>query len=370
MRLEPINLYDYRDRARHVLPPPLWDYIDGGGVMDESTVRRNRAALDQLTLRPRFLRDISRRNISTTVLGQPVSLPVMLSPVGMHANVHPEGELAAARGAGMSAVLMILSTLSSYSMEEVAQAAAGPLWFQLYHRGRDFTEMLVRRAEDAGYRAICLTVDIPMRSPQERDARTGGINYLGPFPLGNFRGANGEQNAADSGASTLAAWNAAAAPPITWRELEWLRSLTSLPLVLKGICTAEDAQLAVEHGIDGIFVSTHAGRVSDAAMGAIEMLPQIVEATQGRAEVYVDSGVRRGSDVIKALALGARAVGIGRPLFWGLAVDGAQGVHGVLEVLREEIDRCMAFCGQTNIRKLEPGLVNVPANWGAGVTRP
>lgn len=368
MRLPPINLYDYRDRARRLLPPPLWNYIDGGGVVDESTVRRNRAALDQLTLRPRFLRDISRREISTTVLGQPVSLPVMLSPAGMHMNVHPEGELATARGAGMSGALMILSTLSSYSMEEVAQAA-GPLWFQLYHRGRDFTETLVRRAEDAGYKAICLTVDIPMRSPQERDARTAGINYLGPFPLGNFRGANGEQNA-DSGAATLAAWNAAAAPPITWRELEWLRSLTALPLVLKGINTPEDAHLAVEHGIDGIFVSTHAGRVSDSAVGAIEMLPQIVEATRARAEVYVDSGIRRGSDVIKALALGARAVGIGRPLFWGLAVDGADGVHGVLELLREEIDRCMALCGQTNIRDLEPGLVNIPANWGAGVTRP
>ena len=370
MRLPPINLYDYRDRAKQFLPPPLWDYIDGGGVMDKTNVRRNRTALDQLTLRPRFLRDISRRDTSTTVLGEPISLPVMLSPAGMHMNVHPEGELAAARGAGMSGTLMVLSTLSSYSMEEVAGAVSGPLWFQLYHRGRDFTELLVRRAEDAGYKAICLTVDIPMRSPQERDNRTAGINYLGPFPLGNFRGANGEQNAADSGASTLAAWNAAAAQPITWRELAWLRSLTALPLVLKGINTPEDAHLAMEHGIDGIFVSTHAGRVSDAATGAIEMLPQIVEATRARAEVYVDSGIRRGSDVIKALALGARAVGIGRPLFWGLAVDGAQGVHGVLEVLREEIDRCMAFCGQVNIRELEPGLVNIPANWGAGVTRP
>ena len=369
MRLPPINLYDYRDRARQVLPPPLWDYIDGGGVMDESTVRRNRTALDQLTLRPRFLRDTSRRDISTTVLGEPVSLPVMLSPAGMHMNVHPEGELATARGAGMSGALMVLSTLSSYSMEEVAGAASGPQWFQLYHRGRDFTEMLVRRAEDAGFKAICLTVDIPMRSPQERDARTGGINYLGPFPLGNFRAMNGLPSAA-SEAGTLEEWATAAAPPMTWRELEWLRSLTALPLVLKGINTPEDAHLAVEHGIDGIFVSTHAGRVSDAAMGAIELLPEIVEAAKGRAEVYVDSGIRRGSDVIKTLALGARAVGIGRPLFWGLAVDGADGVHGVLELLREEIDRCMAFCGQSNIRELEPGLVNIPANWGAGVTRP
>ena len=369
MRLEPLNLHDYQDRARQVLPPPLWDYIDGGGVMDESTVRRNRTAFEALTLRPRFLRDISQRDISTTVLGEPVSLPVIASPAGMHMNVHPEGELATARGVGMAGALMILSTLSSYSMEEVSQAASGPLWFQLYHRSGKFTETLVRRAEDAGYKAICLTVDIPMRSPQERDNRTTGINYLGPFPLGNFRAVPDPEDAA-SDAAVLESWSAAAAPPITWRELEWLRSLTSLPLVLKGISAAEDARLAVEHGIDGIFVSTHAGRVSDATKGAIELLPEIVEATQGRAEVYVDSGVRRGSDVVKALALGARAVGIGRPLFWGLAVAGAEGVHGVLELLREEIDRCMAFCGQTNIRELEAGLVNIPANWGPGTTRP
>ena len=368
MRLEPINLYDYETRAKEVLPPPLWDYIDGG-VLDDSTVRRNRVALDELTLRPRFLRDISQRDISTTVLGEPVSLPVLISPAGMHMNVHPEGELATARGAGMSKTLMIVSTVSSYSMEEVAQAAAGPLWFQLYHRSFEFTEMLVRRAEDAGFKAISLTVDIPMRSPQERDTRTSSINYLGPFPLGNFRAMPGLDGAA-SEAGVLEAWNASSAPPITWRGIEWLRSLTSLPLVLKGISTAEDARLAVEHGIDGILVSTHGGRVSDSTMGAIEMLPEIVDAASGRAEVYVDSGIRRGSDVIKASALGARAVGIGRPLFWGLAVAGAEGVHGVLELLREEIDRCMAYCGQSNIRELEPGLVNIPANWGAGTIRP
>ena len=368
MLLQPINLYDYEARAKQVLPPPLWDYIDGG-VLDDSTVRRNRTALDELTLRPRFLRDISQRDISTTVLGEPVSLPVLISPAGMHMNVHPEGELATARGAGMSKTLMTVSTVSSYSMEEVSQAASGPLWFQLYHRSVEFTEMLVRRAEEAGFKAICLTVDIPMRSPQERDNRTSSINYLGPFPLGNFR-AIPDQEGAASDANVLEPWDASSAPPITWKGLAWLRSLTSLPLVLKGISTAEDAHLAVEHGIDGIFVSTHAGRVSDATMGAIEMLPEVVDAAKGRAEVYVDSGVRRGSDVIKALALGARAVGIGRPLFWGLAVAGAEGVHGVLELLRGEIDRCMAYCGQTNIRELEAGLVNIPANWGPRTTRP
>ena len=162
----------------------------------------------------------------------------------------------------------------------------------------------------------------------------------------------------------------ARAAPITWRELEWLRSLTQLPLVLKGIRTAEDAHTAVENGVDGILVSTHGGRQMDMTMGAIEMLPEIVEAAKGQAEVYLDSGVRRGSDVIKALALGARAVAIGRPLFWGLAVNGDEGVHGVLELLREEVDRALAYCGQTSVQDLEPALVNIPYGWGPYKTAP
>ena len=184
MRLDPINLYDYEARAKQVLPHTIWDFIEGG-AMDEFTTRRNRTAFDDLTLRPRFLRDVSQRTIATTVLGEPISLPVMVSPAGGHMNAHPEGELATARGAGMSDTLMILSTSSSYSMEEVSEAATGPLWFQLYHRGWEFSEMLVHRAEEAGFKAICLTVDTPVRSVKERDIRN---RYVRSFPLGNFRG--------------------------------------------------------------------------------------------------------------------------------------------------------------------------------------
>ena len=365
MRMDPINLYDYESRAKQVLPHNIWDFVEGG-AMDEVTTRRNRTAFEELALRPRFLRDISQRDISTTVLGESISLPVMISPAGSHMNVHPEGELATAKGAGMSETLMMLSTSSSYSLEEVSQAATGPLWFQLYHRGYEFSEMLVHRAEEAGFKAICLTVDTPTPSPKERDLRN---KYVRPHPLGNFHGMP-DQEAEASGTDESPAWDAAMGPPLTWKGLEWLRSLTSLPMVLKGIRTGEDAHLAVEHGVEGILVSTHGGRQMDMTMGAIEMVPEIVEAAKGRAEVYVDSGVRRGSDVIKALALGARAVGIGRPLYWGLAVDGAEGVHGVLELLREEIDRCMAYCGQTNVQELEPGLVNIPTGWGLGTTAP
>ena len=367
MANDPINLYDYESRAKLVLPHNNWEFIEAG-AMDEYTTRRNRSAFEDLKLRPRFMRDVSERNISTTVLGQEISMPVMVAPAGSHMLAHPDGEVATARGTGMSDTLMMLSTSSNYSMEEVADAAGGPLWFQLYHRGWHFTEMLVHRAEEAGFKAIVLTVDTPLPSPKERDLRN---RYQRENDLGNFRGMDADRSAI-SGTDETPGWDVSTAPSITWRELERLRGLTSLPLVLKGVRTAEDAHEAVEHGVEGILVSTHGGRQLDMTMGAIEMVPEIVEASRGQAEVYVDSGVRRGSDVIKALALGAKAVAIGRPLFWGLALDGADGVHGVLELLREEISRALGYCGQTDVNNLESGVVQIPGGWGAfgGTTAP
>ena len=362
MSNDPINLYDYEDRAKLTLPHNTWDFIDSG-AMDMFTTRRNRSAFEALTLRPRFLRDITDRDISTTVLGQKISMPVMVAPAGSHMVAHQDGEVATARGAGMSDILMMLSTGSNYSMEEVSDAASGPLWFQLYHRGYDLSEMLVHRAEEAGFKAIVLTVDTPSPSPKERDLRNNNTRL---FELGNFRGTGRSANEV-SGTDGSPGWNVSRAAPLAWKELEWLKGLTSLPLVLKGVRTAEDAHVAVESGVEGILVSTQGGRQLDMTMGAIEMLPEVVEAANGRAEIYVDSGVRRGSDVIKALALGARAVAIGRPLFLGLAVDGANGVHGVLELLREEVDRAMAYCGQTSVEDLEPNLINIPDDWGTGV---
>ena len=367
MANDPINLYDYESRAKLVLPHNNWEFIEAGS-MDEFTTQRNRSAFEDLKLRPRFLRDVSERNLSTTVLGQEISMPVMVAPAGSHMIAHPEGEVATARGAGMSDTMMMLSTASNYSMEEVADAASGPLWFQLYHRGWNFTEMLVHRAEEAGFKAIVLTVDTPLPSPKERDLRN---RYQRDYGLGNFRGMDADQRAI-SGTDETPGWDVSSAPSITWRELERLRGMTSLPLVLKGVRTAEDAHEAVENGVNGILVSTHGGRQLDMTMGAIEMVPEIVEASRGHAEVYVDSGVRRGSDVIKALALGAKAVAIGRPLFWGLAIDGADGVHGVLELLREEVSRALGYCGQTDVNNLESGIVQIPGGWGAfgGSTAP
>jgi 4-hydroxymandelate oxidase len=365
MRLEPGSLYDYEARAQQVLPHAYWDFI-AGGSKDELTTQRNRSAFDAMSLRPRFLRDVTERNLATTVLGVPISFPVMISPTGGHKLAHPEGECATARGAGMSDTLMMLSTSSHCSLEEVAKVATGPLWFQLYHRGYDVTKMLVQRAEHAGYKAIVLTVDTPLPAPKERDIRN---RYANPFPLANFS-AMSEELPTMSGTDEAPNWQPSRVPALTWKELDWLRSLTPLPLVLKGVRTAEDARLAVDCGVNGVLVSTHGGRQMDATLSAIESLAEVVEACAGRAEVYLDSGVRRGSDVLKALALGARAVGVGRPLYWGLAVNGAEGVHGMLELLRQELDQVLGYCGQTDVQHLEPRLVTVPHGWGNGPMYP
>ncbi len=356
MRMEPISLYDYEARARHILPHNNWVFVEAG-AMDERTTARNRSAFEALTLRPRFLRDTTERKTATTVLGTDISFPVMIAPTDAHLNAHPEAERATARGAGMSGTLMMCSTSSNCSMEEIAEAATGPLWFQLSHRGYDLTENLVKRAEAAGFRAIVLTIDAPFPTPKERDTRN---RYERPGEHGNFR----EQQARVVAAGGSRDWEMPQSPPITWRDVEWLRSLTDLPLVLKGLRVAEDARLAVEHGVEAIQVSTHGGRRFDDTMSSIEMVPEIVAATQGKVEIYVDSGVRRGSDVLKALALGATAVAVGRPLYWGLAVNGADGVHHMLEILREEFDRAMAYCGQSSVDNLEDRLLNIPRDWG------
>ena len=355
-----ISLYDYEALAKRTLPHAVWDFIDAG-AMDEVTTRRNRSALDALALRPRFLRDVEDRDLSTTVLGTQISLPVITAPMGGQKMAHPDGELATVRGVAKSRTLMMAATYTNHTMEEIAEATKAPRWFQLYHRGREVTEILVRRAEESGYQAICLTVDVPVPSPKERDIRN---RFLPPFSAGNLTGME-----ATAGDGETPDWSRGGGPLLTWKELGWLRSLSALPLVLKGISTAEDARLAVEHGVEGILVSNHGGRLMDMMLSSIVTLPEIAEAVDGRAEVYMDSGIRRGSDVLKALALGARAVAIGRPLFWGLAVDGADGVHGVLEILRVELDRALAYCGLTSVQDLQPGLVSIPHGWGAGMVR-
>ena len=363
MSLDPINLFDFEALAKQVLPPHAWDYI-AGGAFDEVTLRRNRSALDAVALRPRFLVDVRNRDLSTTVLGQQVTFPVLIAPAGGYAVAHPESDLATARAAGAAGTIMAVSAASDYSLEDVADAAAGPLWFQLFHYGRESTEMLVRRAEEAGYVAICLTVDIPIPSGlTERDARNQLVRPQ-EAESGNFGGEHAKLISI-SQAELAANWGMPPLVPMAWSELEWLRSLTSLPLVIKGIRTSEDARLCVEHGVDGIVVSNHGAKQVDGTLSSIETLPEIAEVVQGRSELYLDSGIRRGADVLRALALGARAVLIGRPVFWGLAVDGEPGVQMMLELLRQELARAMAYCGVTDIDGINRSLVALPdeAGW-------
>jgi len=347
-----VNLFDCERAAERALPRHLWDYI-AGGATDELTTRRNRSAFDALIIRPRYLVDVSQRTLATTVLGAEVSLPVFISPAGNQHKVHPDGELATAQGAAKSGALMIVPAREGERIEELAVATAGPKWLQIYHRGRERTGELARRAEAAGYLAICITVDVPIVHTKERDLRN---NFLPPHDY-VFDASHGPIPTPWVDVPLL--------EQFTYKDVEWLRGATQLPVVIKGINTPEDARLAVESGANGILVSTHGGRIFDSTLSSIESLPEVVEAVAGRGEVYLDSGVRRGADVFKALALGARAVGIGRPFFWGLSMGGAQGVHLVLEILRGELDVTLAFCGYTAVQDVERRSVDIPVGWGA-----
>ena len=323
--------------------PSAWAYYSAGAG-DEVTLRREREAFDRLRLVPRVMRGVGRADTSTAVLGTPIRAPIMVAPTGVQGMAHPEGECATARAAGEAGTLMALSTVSSRRLEDVSAATAGPLWYQLYvyEGARDFAEALVRRAENAGYGAIVLTVDSPRWGRKERFARVE--DGLPP-------GADEASIEEDLGEEILEP------AALTWEDVAWLRSLTRLPMVLKGILHPEDAALAVEHGARGIVVSTHGGRQLDGVQASVEALPAVVEAVGGRAEVYLDGGVRRGTDVLKALALGARAVFVGRPALWGLAVDGADGVRRVMEVLQEELELAMVLAGVPDLGAAGPGLI-------------
>ncbi len=344
--MEPVNVFEYEALAQAQMDPAHWDYIQGGSD-DEVTLRANREAFERIQLRPRVLVDVSASalNIRTTVLGIPISMPVMVAPMAMHCLAHPEGECATAQAAGMAHTLMIASTTATRSLEEITQAASGPLWFQLYvYPSLQIAERLVRRAESAGYRAIVLTVDLPTLGNREKDKRNNVTIPPPPFREANFVDVD----------KTGQEWVS-----LTWESLSWLRSITSLPILLKGILTAEDALLAIEHSMDGIIVSNHGGRQLDTALASIEALPGIVEAVAGRCEVYVDGGIRRGTDILKALALGARAVLVGRPVLWGLAAGGAEGAYRVLEILRRELELAMALSGRPTLNSIDRTLLKM-----------
>jgi len=358
MAQEPVNVADFEALAREALSREAYDYY-AGGAQDEVTLRENRAAWDRLSLAYRVLVDVSRRDLTASVLGQPVAMPVLVAPTAFHRLATPEGELATARAAGAAGTVMILSTLSTSPIEAVVSAASGPVWFQLYvYRDRKATEGLVRRAEAAGCRALVLTVDAPLLGRRERDVRNRfslppglSVENLLPEGYGEVPPA-----LADSG---LAAYVASFLDPaLTWRDVAWLRSLTELPILVKGIVRPDDALRAAEAGAAGIVVSNHGGRQLDTAPATIDVLPEIVDALAGHAiEVLMDGGVRRGTDVLKALALGAKAVLVGRPVLWGLAAGGEAGAAKVLSFLRNELDLAMALAGAPTIADITRDLV-------------
>jgi 4-hydroxymandelate oxidase len=344
-----INLHDYEALAQQRMTPVIWDYFQGGSD-DEVTLRNNRSAFERIRLRPRVLIDVSNVQMQTRVLGIPIKMPILVAPMAAHALAHTEGELATAQGTGQTGTILTVSTFSTYNIEEIAAVATGPLWLQLYlTRTIEATASLVQRAEEAGYRAIVLTVDTPRTSRRERDIRN---NFM-------VTRAARSANFVEQAASDLATAQLSRHITGTWETLDWLRSLTKLPIVLKGILTAEDALLALEHDIQGIIVSNHGGRQLDGAIESIEALPEVVAAVAGRCEVYVDGGIRRGTDVLKALALGARAVLVGRPVIWGLAVNGHEGVYSVLELLRAELEMAMMLAGCVGLESIDRGVVRV-----------
>ena len=340
--MEAFCVADFERLAEATLEPGAFGYY-AGGAGDQRALAGNVAAWERLRLRPRVLVDVSDVTTATMVLGTPVSMPLLVAPTAIQKLAHPDGEVGMAKAAAAAGTLMCLSTLATASPADVAAAAPGaPRWFQLYvFRDRGVTRAFVEQAVEHGYGAIVLTVDAPRLGRRERDLRTGfrvpeEITVPSMAALGGWEGA------------TPLELLGAIDPSLTWDDLEELRSLSSLPLVLKGIQTAEDAALACAHGVDAIVVSNHGGRQLDAVAPTAELLPEVVEAVAGRIEVYVDGGVRRGSDVVKALALGARAVLVGRAPLWGLACDGEAGATRVLRLLRDEIENEVALCGCTS----------------------
>ena len=372
------NVDDLRALAKRRLPGGVFDYFDGAAE-DEVTKVENSSAFSKIELRPRILVDVSSIDTSTTIMGQPVPFPIALSPTGFTRIAHPAGELAVARVAGEVNLPYTLSTLGTRSIEEVANVATGPLWYQLYvWKDRGLSRELVERARDNGYKAIMLTVDTPVFGRRERDVRRGftlppkigletfvdGVlhpkwtwDFVRSEPI-TFSAVAGRKSVDGSTAVTLSDYvNSQFDPTLSWKDLDWIREVSGLPLMLKGVQSVEDAKLAVDLGVDAIALSNHGGRQYDGAPAPVALLPRVVDAVGDSIEVLVDGGVRRGSDVVKACALGARAVMFGRPYLYGLGAGGELGVRWAIDHITSGVTRTMGLIGETSITNLSPGVV-------------
>ncbi len=357
--LDILNLESLEGPARARLDPMLFDYI-AGGAADEWTLRENRAAWSRLEILPRMLRGVGTRSLETTVLGTTVSMPVLVPPMAFHGLCHADAEAATARATADEGTIYCASTVSNCSLEAIAEASGtAPRWFQLYvYRDREITRDLVNRAAAAGYQALCLTVDTPYSGHRERD-KSNKLRMPAHLELGNFPPSHTDahHHGGGSGSSLGAYIHAMWDPNLTWADVEWLRSISPMPVIVKGILAPADAALALDHGAAAVIVSNHGGRQLDSVPAPITMLRAVVDAVDGRGEVLLDGGVRRGTDVLKALALGARAVLVGRPVLWGLALDGADGVRAVLRHVRGELDLAMALSGCATVADLTPEML-------------
>ncbi|MEV8608825.1 alpha-hydroxy acid oxidase [Amycolatopsis sp. NPDC051373] len=336
--------------ARERLDPAHYDFY-AGAAGDELTLRANEEAFSRRVLVPRVLRGAAKRDLATELVGSPLSMPVLVSPTAFHRLAHPDGELATAKAVAKAGTVLVVSMAATTAVEDIAdaarQAAADPaLWFQFYLQpDLEFTESVVRRAERAGVRAFVVTVDSPVFGQRERDHRNGFHDLPPGLVVENLRDGFGRVRDIEMSAE------------FTWEHVAWLKRTTALPVLLKGVLHPEDARLAVEAGVDGLVVSNHGGRQLDTAVSTVDALPALAEAVAGQIPLVLDGGVRRGTDVVKALALGATAVGVGRPVVWGLAAAGEEGVTEVLERLREETDHTLALCGAATLGDLTADLV-------------
>ncbi len=353
----PLNLHEYEAAARALLPPPVWAYVVAGSG-DEVTVRANRSAFDRWRLLPRMLAGLREVSTATTVLGQPIALPVLIAPSGRHRLCCDDGERATARAAKAAGTIYTMSSAASFAIEEIAPDA-GLWWFQLYvFTDRGFTRELIARAASAGAAALVVTVDVPVRARRDSERR-GRFETWGGMAMTRLGATPEPPPAAVDAAPGPVATDFD--PAFSWDDLAWLASLSPLPILLKGILHPDDARLALAHGARGVIVSNHGGRQLDGAVAALDALPAVAAAVAGRADVLLDGGVRRGTDVLKALALGARAVLIGRPTHWGLAVAGEAGVRHILELLRAELSLDLMLCGLPSPADVSRELL-VPAN--------
>ena len=354
----PLNLYDLERLAEERLATDYW-HVVAGGVGDEITIRRNREAFDAIAIRPRLLTDVTRRDLSTTVLGHRISFPVMVPPAGTQVWAHPDGDVATARACCAYGTVMSLRAGAGKTVAEVRKATTGPLWYGVKHYPDEVTEYLIGRAMEAGVQAICITIAGPgMGATRQPDVR--GFSPSHDAPIQSYVGKWADLADRPDLAEMMENLDGVSYPPLDGKRLEWLKGLTGLPLIVKEVMTGEDALRAVDHGADAVVVSNHGGRTFDGMQASIEVLPEIAAAVGDRAEVYLDSGVRRGTDVLKALALGARAVMIGRPVFWGLAIDGEAGVRTMFQILKSEFDKAMAMCGCTSVADIDERRVVLP----------